>query len=393
MASEDHDLEEVRSVDIYGKKLYWETDQVGAVGRMDTTGMDALKSTLRSFFEGKDGVEVDHILSTYSGKTQSESLMRLVHELFGSYGLVCLEGDNSELKRSFIPVMKRELIEEFSHGKVEKTSRVIEREGFKVQVKSRGVNLFYFNDLERNRILVEPDGLFLKGEGVISLPETIELLERHPERFSPNVVLRPLYQEFILPNLCYVGGLGELGYWIQFKGVFDEAGITYPLLHARTSVLYIDVTTARKMEKVNLQLEELFMDKDALKHTKLMEQSEEELNFSMIDSTIEVLKGEIAAKILSVDKGLEKYTEAELVKLSKQIEGIKEKLTRSLKQRHDIHMSTIDQLFAKLFPDGIMQERMMNIFGMCPNGKIHERIRELYSCINPLDPDLVVMLD
>jgi bacillithiol biosynthesis cysteine-adding enzyme BshC len=393
MASEDHDLEEVRSVDVYGKTLFWETEQQGAVGRMNTTGMGALKDTLRSFFEGKEHEDLDHILSTYKGHTQSESFMRLIHELFGSYGLLCLDGDNRALKKSFIPIMKKELKEGFSHRKVEEVSRDLQGEGFKVQVKSRGVNLFYFNDIERNRIVRESEGFYLKGEGHVSQSATLELLEKYPERFSPNVILRPLYQEFILPNVCYVGGVGELSYWIQLKGVFDEARISYPLLHTRTSMLYIDETGARKMEKANIQLEELFLDKEALKFKKIKDQAKEELDFSAIDAMMKELEVHLAEKILSIDHGLEKYAESELVKLRKQIEGIKEKLRRSIKQRHDIQMNTIDQLFSKLFPNSVMQERVLNIFGMCPSGKIHERIRHLYSCINPLDPDLVVLID
>ncbi len=393
MASEDHDLEEVRSVDIFGKSLFWETDQEGAVGRMDTEGMEELKSVVRGFFQGKENIDVDQILDAYSGGTQSQALFHLVHELFGNFGLVCLDGDNQELKKSFIPIMEKELKEAFAHKEVEAISREVAREGFKVQVKSREVNLFYLNGLKRDRILKEEAGFYLKEEGVQSLEAVIELMHQQPDLFSPNVVLRPLYQEYILPNLCYVGGVGELSYWLQLKGVFEEASITYPLIHARTSILYLDANSSRKMEKANLQLEDFFQDKEALKRSKLLEQSGNELDLSQVESSMNGLKQGLYEKIVSADPGLQKYAEAELVKLDKQLDAIRDKLTRSLKQRHEVQMNTIDQLFDKLFPNGILQERVLNIFGMCPDGKIHDRISQLYNLIDPLDPDLVLLLD
>jgi bacillithiol biosynthesis cysteine-adding enzyme BshC len=393
MASEDHDLEEVRSVDVFGRALTWETEQQGAVGRMTTEGMDVLKSTIRSFFEGKEGADVDRILESYTGKTQSEAMLNLVHSLFGHYGLICLNGDNKELKRSFAPLIKKEITDGFSHQKVEETSRSIEKNGLKVQVKSREVNLFYLKELNREKILNEQDGFYLKDEGVKSLDQTLEMLENDPECFSPNVILRPLYQESILPNLCYVGGVGELSYWIQLKDVFDEANITFPLIQARTSILYLDGNSSKKMDKANLQLEDLFQDKESLKKSKLKEQAADEMDFSTVEQALEIFKNELASKIISVDAGLDKYAESELVKLTKQLDSVKEKLTRSVKQRHEVQLNTIDQLFMKLFPDGVMQERVLNLFSMCPDGKIHHRIAQLHSMIDPFDPDLVVLME
>jgi bacillithiol biosynthesis cysteine-adding enzyme BshC len=393
MASEDHDLQEVQSVDVFGKTLCWETDQQGAVGRMNTEGMEVLKSTLRSFFQGKEGVDVDPILDAYNGSSQAEALKGLVHELFGAYGLICLDGDDEALKRSFLPVIQKELREQFSHEKVEGTNRSIEREGFKVQVKTREVNLFYLNNIERERVLLETDGFFLKGEGVLTTESTLKLTEVHPDRFSPNVVLRPLYQEYILPNLCYVGGVGELSYWLQLKGVFDAVGIAYPLIQARTSMIYMDSTITKKLEKAALQLEDLFSDRQVLKQQKLKEQAGDDLDFSSIESRFKEFSEDLSDKIVSVEPGLIKYAESELVKINKQLDSIKDKLVRSLKQKYDVQLNTIDQVFDKLFPDGMLQERVLNIFGMCPDGKIHDRIRQLHGLIDPLDPDLVIVMD
>jgi len=393
MASEDHDLEEVRSTDVFGKTLSWETDQQGPVGRMSTEGMDVLKSAVRSFFEGREASDVDEILESYSGKTQAEAMLRLVHCLFGRYGLICLDGDNRAFKKSFIPYMERELKDSFSHDNVINTNRKLEKEGLKIQVNPREINLFSLEPNERSRILKEKDGFFVKGHGVLSLEQTLQLLHEHPESFSPNVVLRPLYQESILPNVCYVGGVGELSYWLQLKGVFEAVNSSYPLIQARTSVLYLDATTLKKLEKANLQLEDLFQDKEVLKRDKLKEQSGDDLNFTTLDALVQQLKQELVSKVNGVDSGLQKYAEAEVVKLDKQLEGIREKLTRTMKQRHENQMNTIDHLFLKLFPDGVMQERALNIFSMCPDGRVHDRISQLHSLIDPFDSDLVILLD
>jgi bacillithiol biosynthesis cysteine-adding enzyme BshC len=391
MASEDHDLDEIRSVNVFGKELTWQTGQKGPVGQMDCTDLVVLKDELNSFFSNHTDSEVTDLLNKYSGKNLAEATFNLVNALFASYGLLILDGDNPTFKKSFLPYMERELLEEFSHNEVQKTNERIVKEGFKTQVNPRDINLFYLSEQSRNRILKNENGYFIEGLGNLSSEKLFQLLHDQPESFSPNVILRPLYQEVILPNLCYVGGVGELTYWMQLKGVFEHAGITYPMIQARTSMLWIDAGTAKKMEKNGLLLEDLFEDVEHLKKRFLSEIAGDEINFDELNHHLDQLKVSLNSKITQLDTGLQKYAEAELVRLDKQIESVKEKLTRSVKQQHETLIRSIEQISEKLFPGGGLQERSLNLFTMCPDGKVFDRIAQLYKSTNPFDPDFVIL--
>jgi bacillithiol biosynthesis cysteine-adding enzyme BshC len=391
MASEDHDFEEIQSVEIYSKNLKWDSDQKGAVGRFDIDGLDAVKAEICSFFVNQPESEVQAILDEYDGKNLSEANFKLIHRLFDSFGLIIIDGDNSNLKRAFIPAIEKELTTQFSFKALHKTNEKIQKEGFKLQVNGREINLFYLANQSRERILHVEDGFFIEGKGTISLEELIKEANEYPERFSPNVILRPVYQETILPNLCYVGGIGEISYWLQLKGVFDVLELPYPMIQVRTSILWIDPILSKKIEKVSLVLEDLFKDISKVKKWYLQEFAADEVDFTSLDVKIDTLKDSIIDKITQIDVNLEHYAQAEAVKLTKQLDAIKEKLVKTVKQRHDNAMKTIDQIYDKLFPNGGMQERTLNLFSLCSDGKVATKLEYLYSAIDPFDPDFIII--
>jgi len=391
MASEDHDFEEIQSIEIFSKNLIWDSDQKGAVGRFDLDGLDAVKAEICSFFENQPESEVQAILDEYDGKNLSEANFKLIHRLFDSFGLIIVDGDNSNFKREFIPAIEKEITTQFSFKALHKTNEQIQKEGFKLQVNAREINLFYLSNQSRERILHVEDSFFIEGIGMISIDTLLKEVNDFPERFSPNVILRPAYQETILPNLCYVGGIGEISYWLQLKGVFDALDLPYPLIQVRTSILWIDPILSKKIEKVSLVLEDLFKDISKVKKWYLQEFAAVELDFSLLDVKIDALKDSIIDKIIQIDMNLEQYAQAEVVKLTKQLDAIKEKLVKTVKQRHDNAMKTIDQIYDKLFPNGGMQERTLNLFSLCSDGKIAPKLEYLYNAIDPFDPDFIII--
>jgi len=175
------------------------------------------------------------------------------------------------------------------------------------------------------------------------------------------------------------------------KGVFDAAGIVFPLIQARTSMIWIDPTLSRKIAKADLALEDLFKDITFVKNNYLLEHASEDVDFSALEKQMNDLCLSLTDKIISIDPGMDRLAEAEVVKLKKQLDAIKDKMIRSVKQQHENAMRSIDQVYDKLFPHGGMQERVLNIFSMTPDGQIGERIEHIYSCIDPFDPDLVII--
>lgn len=391
MASEDHDFEEIRTVEIFGKQIAWESDQKGPVGKFDLDGLDELKREFASFFSGEALDQVSEILNTYTGQDLADATFNLINRLFGQYGLLIVNADNSKLKTLFAPVLLKEIETSFSHDAVNKTNVQLEKEGMKTQVHAREINLFYCEKGLRERILHLEDGYFVEGKGKFTKKEMAELIEKSPELFSPNVILRPVYQEMILPNLCYIGGVGEIAYWLQLKGIFDELNLPFPLLAVRNSLIWIDSVTSKKIARTELLLEELFFETDHLKRQYVFNNEEDDIDFSVIDSLFQDLKSAILEKVSQNDPGLEKYAQSEVVKIEKQIIAIREKLFRSLKSKHDQALVSIEQIKNKLFPSNGLQERSVNLFSLCAEGKVDERISQLHHFIDPFEPNLIMI--
>ena len=391
MATEDHDFEEIASTTIFGENLYWQSNQKGAVGNFSIDGLQVLKEKVSQLFKNASSDSIHSILDAYQGENLAEAHFNLFHELFKDYGLIIIDGNKKQLKELFIPHFQKEINEQFSYKSVKSTNQLIEKNGLKTQVNPREINLFYLGEQSRERILHLEDDFFIEGVGRRSRKELIDEINEFPERFSPNVALRPLYQECILPNLCYVGGVGELSYWIQLKQIFDTVGVTYPMIKPRSSVLWIDSSNANRMHKADVVIEDLFSDITNVKKQYLLAKSAAEIDFNISDKAFDEVIWQLEDKAKYMDANTEKMIAAESVKLAKQYLYIKEKLLKSVKQKHEKDLKAIDTVFDKLFPNGGLQERHLSIFTMCPEGNLKERIAQLYQYIEPFSSEFMVI--
>lgn len=391
MASEDHDIEEVRSVDVFNSRLIWNTNEQGAVGRMSTIGLNEIKDQIRALFQNQSTDQLNHLLDSWNGKTYGEAFFHLIHFLFDRFGLIIVDGDDKRLKTHFSAIMKREILDKPSFRLVKNTNEQLQREGAKIQVNPREINLFYLSSGARDRINEEDNKYRLNTERLISEKDVINELDEYPERFSPNVILRPVYQETVLPNLCYLGGVGEIAYWIQLKAVFEEYKIQYPLITPRVSILWIDSVTSKKMAKNNLSVDDLFREVSTVKKDKMLSLANDQFDFGKVDTLVSQLTNELNAQAKLIDPNAERMSTAELLKVTKHVELIKDKLLKFVKQQHESSLNQIDQVFGRLFPDGSLQERKMNVLTICPTGAIRERIEQLHNCIDPFDMDFIVL--
>src|SRR6185503_14378299 len=220
MGTEDADLDELNHIYVEGQKLEWNTKQTGAVGRMK---VDKELVNLVSLMKGQlvvlpFGEEVLNLMKECykEGDTIEHSTFKMVNALFGEYGLVVLLPDNPELKRQMAPIFTDDLLQQKASDIVEKTAARLENAGYKVQANPREINLFYLKDNIRERIVKQGTRYKVQGTNVaFTEDELLSELKEHPDRFSPNVILRGLYQETILPNLAFIGGGGETAYWLQ----------------------------------------------------------------------------------------------------------------------------------------------------------------------------------
>ena len=393
---EDHDFEEINHLNIFGKTLKWENDASGPTGKMETDTLQKVLGELGAILGESDAAKkvYEQIKLHYgSGKNYGRATLSFVNDLFGKYGLVVASMDESDFKRAFIPAIKKEIFEQLSASKVQETQEALSDAGFKSQAHAREINFFYMEKGIRERI-VEENGSYQVLNTALSFSKTEleKLIEDHPEKFSPNVVMRPLYQETIMPNLAYIGGGGELAYWLERKSQFQTFDVFYPMLIRRNSVLWVDKGNQKKINKLGLSIIDFFDRKDRIIKKFVSEQAETELDFSSQLSAIEKPIDEIIALAKKVDPTLAKSSEAEKVRLLKQVDQMTSRIKRAEKQKHEVGNNQIEKIKEKLFPNNGLQERVDNFipFYLKHGDKYFDVLLEH---LNPLEKEMVIVVE
>lgn len=364
MATEDHDFDEINYFNFKGKKIQWNSSQTGPVGRFNTQGLDDVVEVMEAEF-GQHNLAQD-LIATFKKAylehdTLAEATRFLANHWFGEHGLVVIDADDARLKRLFLPQIKQELLDDAFFKAVEQTSLDLSALNYKNQVTPREINLFYITDDLRERIVKTETGFaVLETDIKWSTDELLEHLEEHPERFSPNVITRPLFQECILPNLCYVGGGGELAYWLQLKTAFKEQHVVFPMLLLRNSVMVQSQKQASKTEKLRLHSVDLFLDKHTLINKHVRKISNIDINFS---KQIYHLKQQFRALYQlaeQTDKTFNGAVKAQEVKQIKGLQKLEKRLLKAQKRKLKDEVERLTILQEALFPGGNLQERTIN---------------------------------
>ena len=367
MASEDHDFEEINHIHFKGHKISWHREMGGAVGRMEVESCaKALEALSLHFPEGNRASYLMSLFAkAYEQKNLAEATRYLVNELFGSHGVVIVDGDDVNLKKLVAPYFKRELIEGVGEKYVLESSEKLSTLGYKIQVNPRDVNLFYLLDDYRER-LTRADSGFVTSDGKykFSKNEMLAELDLHPERFSPNVILRPLYQEVILPNLAYIGGGGELAYWLEMKAMFDAFEVPFPMLRLRNSVGVIPRAISRKIEKLEFHSKELFKSFHELSTTLVKRNSDIDDRFKNIRDDWKESLNKWNAFTSNFDPTLVSSVEAERAKILKGLMRLEKKVIRNKKRHEGDKLRMLQEVKNELFPGNGLQERKDNFSKM-----------------------------
>ena len=364
MGSEDADLEELGHIYAGGETLTWDTPQTGAVGRMSPKGLDVLVHRLEGEFGGlPHGAEMASLIreAYLRHGTIQDATLYLVHALFAEYGLLVLIPDNASLKRLFVPLLRRELADGFSHRAVTGTITRL-GEHYKVQAAGRDINLFYLRDAVRNRIVREGEGFAVVDTDItFTGPEIEAELEAHPERFSPNVILRGVFQELILPGIAFIGGGGELAYWLELKDVFQEAGVPYPVQVLRNSFLLVKKAWAEKARALDLPLPAWFVPEQELINQLVRRDSVHQLSLEDEIAGMQALYERLSATAAAVDVTLQPHVGALQSWALDGLRVLEKKLLKAERRHFDDQRRQIHTLRAALFPRGGLQERMENV--------------------------------
>lgn len=366
IGSEDADLDELNHIYVGGEKLVWNTKQTGAVGRMK---VDKELIRLIGLMDGQlsvlpHGKEILNLMKECykEGDTIQSSTFKIVNALFGEFGLVVLLPDNPELKRQMIPIFKDDLLNQTASDIVEKTAAQLSDAGYKVQANPREINLFYLKDNIRERIeKVNDEWRLVSGKEKFSQKDLIKELEEHPDHFSPNVILRGLYQETVLPNLAFIGGGGETAYWLQLKDLFGHYKVPFPMLVLRNSFLIVEKKWLERISKLGFTIEDFFLSPEELLNKVVMNESKNEVKLNGSLSELEKMYENFKKQASAVDSSLEKHVEALKLRTVYRLQELEKKMLRAEKRKFADQQRQINTIKEHLFPGNGLQERYDNI--------------------------------
>ncbi len=386
MATEDHDFEEIKFFNYKENKISWEREATGAVGRLSTEGLDlVLKEFSAQLCEGKNSKYlIDLFKRSYVDHQNLTNATRyLANELFATYGLVILDGDDKDLKRGFIPYVKDELVSQNCFKEVSKTNKELGK-NYKIQVNPREINLFYLDNQLRERIVIE-DGKYkvLNTDINFSQKKIIQEVEKYPEKFSPNVLMRPLYEEVVLPNLCYIGGGGELAYWFELKSYFESQQVPFPVLLLRNSVLLVKEKQIKKLQKLEISFTDVFLRENDLVSKKIRELSDISIDFSGQKKTIEKIFLDLKEISKCTDPSFLGAVEAQQKKQLNGLSNLEKRLLKAQKRKMKDVVERISILHHELFPNDALQERNAN-FSEFYEEAGDDLINKLVSYLDPL---------
>ncbi|UJH92372.1 bacillithiol biosynthesis cysteine-adding enzyme BshC [Antarcticibacterium sp. 1MA-6-2] len=372
MATEDHDFEEINFFNLKGKKFKWNSTQAGAgsdaVGNLNTEGLEEVFQLFSAEIGGGKTAEFLKELfrkAYLEHSNLTEATRFLANELFKEYGLVILDGDSKALKKEFVPYIEQELFEQVSHKNSVSVAEKLNKLGYGIQVNPREINLFYLNNGLRERI-IEQEGRFYVNETEISWnkEELKKEVNEHPERFSPNVITRPLYEEVILPNLCYIGGGGELAYWFELKEFFEAVNVPFPILLLRNSALIETEKQNKKRKKLEISQAELFLKQHELINRKVRKISNIDIDFSPQKEHLVKQFQDLYDLAEKTDKSFLNAVKAQEVKQLKGLDHLEKRLLKAQKRKLTDEVSRIADLQNELFPNKALQERQTNFSEM-----------------------------
>ena len=389
MATEDHDFAEINHTRVFGKKILWDTPARSATGRMSTGDIaDAVKQYCNTFGISTNAERLKNIVEKayLQDLPLAEATRIMDNELFKEDGLVIIDADCRPLKETFTSYITQDILEEKSSKVIAETSKRLEALGYQTQVHAREINFFYLTDDFRERIVRLPDGRFeiLHQQRYFTVAEMEAEITNYPERFSPNVVMRPLYEEIILPNLAYIGGGAEIVYWLQLKANFDQYKVPFPVLVPRNSAMITDDNIAGKIFRLDLTFKSVFRSVDILKNEYVRRHTKHRLNLRDEWMEFNAIFAKIKLRAHKIDPSLGPSTEAVKARLKKAINNLEKKLLKADKHNHDDALVQIERIKDSLFPQGGMQERTENFPSLyLKHGD--ELISDLKRYFNPLD--------
>ena len=364
MGSEDADIKELGEIFINGENYNWDTKQTGAVGRMlvDDELLLIIKKIKGQIVIESFGKEIIELIETcyVKGRTIQDACFYLVNELFSNYGLIVLQPDNAAFKKQMSTVFQEDIFSHIPYEIVNATTEKLSK-NYSIQAQPREINLFYLKDNIRERIVLQNSKFKILNTKLEFTEDELKTeLINYPERFSPNVILRALYQETILPNILFVGGGGELAYWLELRDMFQHYKVPYPVLVLRNSFLLVNGKTGALIRKLSLYKSDIFKSEEEQIKSLVNNKSIHQLSLQKQKQQIELIYNEINSAAKEIDTTLIKHVEALHSQHLNKLEKLERKFLKAEKKRFESEKNQIHKISSNLFPGNNLQERVEN---------------------------------
>ena len=358
---EDHDFEEISKVHLYNHTVTWNTEQSGSVGRMHTDGLsDAIEQVFEILGDRskvKDWKET-FIRIANEAANYGQFQRGLVDMLFREYGLVQFSSDDKRVKEKLLPIFQEELDQQISYNTViPQQEKIQSTTGYDPQAYVREINLFYLDNGLRQRI-EKVDGHYKVVDTDITF--TSSDVPKLAYSLSPNVILRPITQEYLLPNVAYIGGGGELSYWLDRKSQFEKFGIPFPLLIRRNSAGIIKSKQLNQWQDKGYGVSDLFLEEHKI-NNRFVEGQDDSFDLSAEVKAAKELYTSIAEKAKAINPTMEKSVKAMAAQEEKQLRQLESRLKREIKQRYEVDLNRLMKIQSSVLPSGSLQERHDNI--------------------------------
>lgn len=379
MGSEDHDMDELNNTTVNGARYQWQEGS-GPVGRIDSNVIASSLAELKAAIGENDAVRIieEAVLkcNTIANLTQY-----IINEVFKQHGLVVINQDDAHLKGLFKQVIADEVFNSRAVNVLADNIAYLEQR-YKVQAKPREINFFYLGEGYRERIIWnEADERYAVNNKILNFSKAqLEAeINDHPEKFSPNVFFRPLYQEMVLPNLAFIGGAGELSYWLELKPLFDYYKVSFPALIMRSMAAIVQPSANNKLQKLNLQFADFFKDVELLINEYVKHNTGSNTSLADQKEQVKVMFDTIAQKAEAVDVTLVQSVGAEKQKTITTLENIEGKMLKAEKRKQETAVNQIRNVHGALFPNGSLQERVENFIPFYSPSFIE-------TCVHTLNP-------
>lgn len=391
MASEDHDMKEITSLKLFGHTINWNTTWKGVSGKAPLTDFKDVSQELTGLFESSPFQnDLTAIIDKSYGNSGNlaEATRKWVNELFGKYGLLVVDGSDALLKKQFSDVMSDELNQQTSSKLIHESTAELKHK-YHLQVNPRDINLFYVGDDFRNRIVSEGGKFKVLNTSLEFNTDQISAeLASHPERFSPNVILRPLYQETILPNVIYTGGPAEIAYWLELKSIFDNYDIPMPVLFMRSSATIVDHASSAMMTKYSLRIEDIFKPVDELIKNFILK--DDSYSLERVTKILSEEMDKLSKDVSLLDPTLRSTVESEKQRISNSLHALEQKIVRAVKKKNEVDINRIRKLKDRLFPEGKLQEREVSGLSFLLN-RGPEFLDALINNMDPLEKQFLIL--